>query len=217
MYQNIVGKFDALLADYDGTILNSMEHLALNAVEMYKEHGITVEVNEFICEYIQPFSKLHSHFGLKCDTLEEQEQFNKKYWTISDRNNFRSEFFPGALQTLKKLHQSGIQLGIVSAAKKQSILDRFSEERVADLFDAAHIVGESDRKVDAIKSFFQKNNLKPERVLMLGDVPSDLDYGKAAGVKVAGFVYSGYPKEVHARLKERLTQSEPDFIFEEWA
>src|SRR6185369_3961638 len=121
-------------------------------------------------------------------------------WIISDRNNFRSEFFSGALETLKKLHASQLQLGIVSAAKKQSILDRFMEEGVVGLFDAAHVVGESDRKVDAIKSFYQKNNLNPERVLMLGDVPSDLEYGKAAGVRVAGFVSSAYSKEVYDRL-----------------
>lgn len=216
MELKISHKFDAVLADYDGTVLNSMEHLAINATEMYRQEGVEVELEEFICQYIQPFTKLHSHFGLKCETLEEQDLYNKKYWEVSDRNNFRSEMFPGALDALKRLHRNGLVLGIVSAAKKSAIHSRFEEEGVGNLFDGDHIVGESDRKVDAIKAFCVKNNLDPDKVLMIGDVPSDLEYGKQAGVKVAGFVWNGYPEKIFTRLKSRLEQTANDFIFSDW-
>ncbi len=209
-------KFDAILADYDGTVLDSMMHLALNCTEMYREQGIEVDPNEFICQYIQPFAKLHTHFGLQCTTIEEQDEYNRKYWVVSDRNNFRSEMFPDALETFKKLHAGGVQLGIVSAAKKDAIMDRLSEEGVANLFDKDHIVGESDRKVEAIKRFCEKNNLDPKRVLMIGDVPSDIEYGKQAGTLTAGFVYKGYDPEIYKRLRARLEQAQPDYIFSDW-
>lgn len=216
MQHNIREKFDAILADYDGTVLDSMMHLALNATEMYREHGIEVDPNEFICEYIQPFSKLHSHFGLKTDTEEEQVKLAKNYWEVSDRNNFRSEIFPEVLDVFKTLHRQGLQLGIISAAKRDAILSRFEEEGVSNLFDAEHVVGESDKKVEAILKFCEKNSLDPQRVLMIGDVPSDIDYGKQAKVKTAGFVYSGYDPEIHRRLWLRLEAIEPDYIFSDW-
>jgi HAD superfamily hydrolase (TIGR01549 family) len=216
MGQNIKEKFDAILADYDGTILDSMMHIAIITTELYRENGIEVDLHEFICQYIQPFNKLHQHFGLKSITEEDQENYSKRYWEISDQKKFKSEFFPEAIGVLKKLHEQGVQLGIVSAARKEDILSRFKDEGFSDLFDEDHIVGRSDKKVDAIIKFCQKNNLKPERVLMVGDAPSDIEYGKEAGVKTAGFVHKSYPEQVHTRLLARLQVLEPDYIFSDW-
>ncbi len=213
---NISGKFQAILADYDGTVLNSMEHLALNCVEMYKAEGLDVEVEEFICQYIQPFRTLHSHFGLKCETLEEQELYNKKYWEISEKNNFKSDFFPGAFDAFRRLKEKGLQRGIISAAKRDAILSRLVEENQSDLFDAKHVVGQSDSKVEAIKEFCRVNKLDPEQVLMVGDVPSDIEYGKLAGVKTAGFVFKEYSDKIFPRMKKRLEDVSPDYFFSDW-
>jgi phosphoglycolate phosphatase-like HAD superfamily hydrolase len=186
---NLSDKFKAVLADYDGTVLDSMEHLALNGVEVFKSQGVIVEVEEFICQYIQPFRKLYTHFGLKCDTPEEMEVYLNKYWEVSHKNNFRSDFFPEVFEAFLRLKGKGLQLGIV---------------------------GESDSKVAAIKEFCEINKLKPEEVLMVGDVPSDIEYGKTAGVRTAGFVYKGYPDKIFSRMKKRLEDAKPDFIFTDW-
>jgi HAD superfamily hydrolase (TIGR01549 family) len=213
---NLSDKFKGVLADYDGTVLDSMEHLAINGVEVLKSQGVQVEVEEFICQYIQPFRKLYTHFGLKCDSPEDLDVYLNKYWEISHKNNFKSGFFPEVFEAFHRLKDSGVQLGIISAAKRDAILNRLTEEGHSDLFDAKHVVGESDSKVAAIKEFCELNKLNPDQVLMVGDVPSDIEYGKAAGVKTAGFVYQGYNESIFARLKKRLEDAEPDFIFSNW-
>ncbi len=213
---NISEQFKAVLADYDGTVLDSMEHLALNGTEVFQSQGVKVDVEEFICQYIQPFSKLYAHFGLKCDTPEDVEVYKLKYWEVSHKNNFRSDFFPEVFEAFHRLKNSGVQLGIISAAKRDAILNRLAEEGKHDLFDAKHVVGESDSKVSAIQEFCRINNLRTDQVLMVGDVPSDIVYGKEAGVKTAGFVYSGYKEKIFSRMRQRLEESKPDFIFTDW-
>ena len=54
---------------------------------------------------------------------------------------------------------------------------------------------------EGILKFIEKFNLLPEKVLMIGDSPSDIKASRAAGVEVASVLWDSYSKDKVLELK----------------
>ncbi len=203
--QDIEKIVDAILFDWDGVLYDGTHNIGLSALETCREFGVEVSMEYYVENYTQPWWKFYERLGIPAATEEERRAIHDTYARIHANRRHLSEVYPEVAETLRALATRRVHLGIVSAGKLDNIKLKLAEKGLLELFDEQHLVGEAHQKAEAIKAFCEKNALSPERVLMVGDLPSDLEDGRAAGVKVAAV----------ARFESavtRLSSYKPDFL-----
>lgn len=196
---------DAILFDWDGVLYDGMHNIGLTALEVCNEFGKEVDMEYFMENYSQPWWRFYQKVGIPIETEEEKQKIYNLYHQIADTSGRASDIYPEISKTLRELTEKGLQLGIMSAGKLERIKSILDKKGLLDLFDEKHIVGFAHEKADAIRQFYTQNNLSPDKVLMVGDLPSDLEDGRSAGVKVAAM----------ARFEsatKRLGAYNPDFL-----
>lgn len=99
------------------------------------------------------------------------------------------EPYPKVRQTLIRLTEMGVVLGVVSDAPKLKAWLRLSEMNLADFFKIVVTLGDAKKPKPHKRPFtmaLKKLGIKPQEVLFVGDNPSrDIAGAKAMGMKAA--------------------------------
>ncbi len=197
---------DAVLFDWDGVLLNSMSKVAKVTEEVCRILGKEGITQEFVIEnYIQPWWRFYEKIGIPASTEAEQQKIKDVFFKVFDSQDAEDELYPDVGDTLKQLIEKGIQIGIISAGNMDSIKNILKSKGLMQYFDEKNLVGSSHEKTTAIIRFCEDNNISPDKVLMVGDLPSDLEDGRRAGVKIAGMARS-------EQAVNKLSAYNPDFI-----
>ena len=183
--------------DLDGTLLYTLESMAVPANRMLRD----LSLSEL------PLENFRYYCGEGADNLvrrvladsqdPEGSLFDKAYPLymkyFSENPMFGVEKYPGIEDTLHKMKEMGIRLGVCSnkpdAAAKKVIGDMFPE-----LFDI--VIGQDDnirRKPapDAPLLIAGKLGAEPSTCMYVGDSGTDMRTGKAAGMFTVGVLW-GY-------------------------
>ncbi len=204
---NLYEKFDAILFDWDGVILDSTLHSAMVCVEVCKRYGVVITPEHYLENFSQPHWIYYESVGVKCETPEERARLEDLYWQVLEESPVEKSLFPEAENALKQLSNKTFILGIISASKRHLITDMLALG-LNEIFDDENIISDVINKVQSIKDFYERNRVDPKRVLMIGDLPSDLIDGRDAGVKVAGLARN-------TKQRERLASYKPDYLFDD--
>ncbi len=191
---------DGILLDIDGTFVLSNDTHAQAWVEAFAAYGYEVT-----------FEQVRSLIGMGGDqiipqfapALNDQEGTGKQ---IADRRKeliltkFGSQIVPakGARALVQKLQDEGLHL-IVASSATQEELDLLLE--IAAIKDLVPEVTSSDDakaskpEPDIVKAALDKAHLAPDRAVMLGDTPYDIESAGKAGVGVIAFRTGGFSDE----------------------
>lgn len=200
--------FDVVLFDWDGVLYDSMETLAVAAVEVCQEFGVTIDKEKFLDTYDQPYREWYKKLGIPADNEAAHKYIRRIYNDVIKpklQAKKPDKLFPDAITALKELKQRGINIGIVSAERGENIRKVLEENEIIDLPD--YIYDRINNKDEAIKKICQDNSLNPNRVLMIGDLPSDLRDAKLAGIKTAGIARRDNDRD-------RLGSYDPDYLLD---
>ena len=202
---------DVALFDWDGVFYDSLKKIARAAVEVCKHHGIELTEKEFHRTAFQPYWEHYKRLGIHDADTEERKAYMYQLYHDSIMPKLHqdpelvSRLYPEVPETIIELQKRKIRVGIISAHKPDDIARILSENGIRDHVD--FLVGLAHSKTEAIKDICERNNLDPKRVLMFGDLPSDLSDARSAGIQVAAV----------ARLEgsaDRLGAFDPDYLFE---
>ncbi|RWX73057.1 MAG: hypothetical protein Metus_1031 [Candidatus Methanosuratincola subterraneus] len=97
-----------------------------------------------------------------------------------------SPLFPQAKQVLNHLRDRGIAMGIVttrSAKEAQYVLKRHSIDGYFRIVVSRDLVKRGKPHPDPIIFALRKMGYRPDQAVMVGDMPTDIEAGKAAGAK----------------------------------
>ena len=173
----------AVLFDVDGVLIDSLEANARAYSHDFKLlGGKAITTEKYRKFYHLPARKMFKRFFPEMSDSEIEK-------TIESRIEKSSRFFryaklnPGVKDTLRTL-KNGYMLGIVTSRMNPRILDHFL---IRELFDS--IVCFSDVKnpkphPEPVNLALKRLKVRPEEAVYVGDAASDLEAGKAAGVKV---------------------------------
>ena len=204
--EKIQDLFDVVLFDWDGVLYDSMETLAEGVVRVCRDFGVEIDKKKFLESYDQPYQEWFEKLGIPAKN-KNVDNYLRCLYNDEIKPMLRSKrpdrLFSDVVDVFKKLKEKGIVLGIVSAERKEYIQKVLVENEIFDLVD--YIFGDAHNKTDVIKKLWREKSFSPDRVLMVGDLPSDLRDARKAGIKVAGI----------ARQKEdfdRLGSYDPDYL-----
>lgn len=179
----IMRKYDLLIFDMDGTILNTIVDITDSLNYAMKTSGFPEHTNEQVRDYVGSGARVLVERALKAVAQFDATDEEKRAELVSLFRTYYKEHcrektapFKGIEDLLKKLREAGYKLAVVSNKPNESVqilVDKYFN----GLFDFA--LGESEEiaakpSPDMVNKCLEQFNVKRDRAIYIGD--SDVDY-----------------------------------------
>jgi phosphoglycolate phosphatase len=205
-------KYDTIIFDLDGTLLNTLDDLADSINTVMQQEGYQTRTKEEVREFIGDGAKMLIKRSLPqgapdTEVLRCLTMFREIYL-----KNMRNQTKPydGIPELLKKLKEMGIKVGVVSnkpdEATREMCRMYFHEDVDAAIGDnpARKRKPEPDNVYEALKQL----DSRKDKTLYVGDSDIDAATAKNAGLTCVGVTW-GY------RSRETLLKAGADHIIDE--
>lgn len=189
-----------VLIDVDGTLVDSVPDLAFCVDEMLKQLDMPVRGEAAVREWVGNGVIRLTERALTndLDGYPDQELFDKAMpifnQLYSENTSKRSELYPGVVEGMAFLKESGFIIGCVTNKAAQFTIPLLKDLGLHDEFETI-ICGDTleKKKPDPAPLLHAAKQLgvKPEESLMLGDSKSDVKAARAAGFNIICMSY-GY-------------------------
>lgn len=186
-------RYDAVIFDLDGTLLNSIEDLCDSANAALAEMGYPQRTLEEVRAFVgNGVGKLMER-AVPQGTAEEKgaealKIFRRHY---NEHMEDKTRPYPGVPELLKKLKEQGYGIGVVSN-KYDGAVKHLCSRFFPDLIDAAAGEREKVRPKPAPDSVFQvlaQLNTSPERAVYVGDSGVDMETARNSGTVAVGVAW----------------------------
>jgi HAD superfamily hydrolase (TIGR01509 family) len=176
-----------VILDIDGTLLDSNAEHAEAWSDALAEHGYYIDA-----------SRIRPLIGMGGDKvlptligLSEESPTGRK---ISRRRGeiFRAKYlprirpFPQVRDLVERLEREGRTIVVASSASKEDLRALLEKAGVRDLLDGETSSDDAERSKpdpDIVHAAMEKLDLPPERVVMIGDTPYDVEAATRAGIR----------------------------------
>jgi len=194
-----VSKFQGVILDIDGTLIDSNDAHARSWVDTFAEAGKKV-----------PFEKVRPLIGKGGDKLVPEVSGvpadSDEYKRLTKRRTeiFKEKYlphiqpFPKTRDLITALEKRGLKLQIATSAQDAEVKDLLKVAGTPEILDqktTSDDAKESKPDPDIIHAALKKIGLKPGQVVMLGDTPYDVEAAGRAGVATYAFRCGGWWKD----------------------
>jgi len=187
-------RIKAAIFDLDGTLIDSLHVYYKDINEIFKRVGLPPVKKETVFEIMRegksPWdSLLPPDIGNNKELLERCHAIDNETWTeIYEKE---ADLFPNTGETLKKIQAAGMKIGIVTSGWEENdeiknLLIKRDVYSLIDVIITRTDVTKAKPAPDPILACIDRLGLTPKECLYVGDAPSDIVAGKAAGVMTVG-------------------------------
>lgn len=197
---------DAALLDIDGTLVLSNDQHAQAWVDAYAEHGYKISF-----EQVRPLigmggDKLMARLTPQLDETEGEgkaiAQRRKQIFATRYADDLVSA--PGARALIQYMCEAGVRLIVATSAKPDELKLLLKAAQVDDFLTEATTsddANESKPDPDIVSVALDRLGTPPERAIMIGDTPYDVESASRCGVGVIALRCGGWED---AKLKRAL-------------
>ena len=202
MLKGILFDFDGTLVDTNGLILKSMR---ATFSKLLNDPDVSDDV---LLDCIGPPLVATARRFLP----EDEQLFVDTYREFCfEYHDELVEIYPGVVELLVRLRESGFKLVVVTSKKRDMLLKGLNATGIADFFD--ELVCEEDvdnhkPEPDAVLVAMERAGLAPDECLMVGDNYHDILSARAAGVRSVAVGWS-------IKGIDYLKGFEPDYVIDE--
>ena len=198
-------KYRAVVFDFDGTLVDSMDYLARLHRKALSMSGYDVSlqqvknaggasINDFYRQIV-PSMPLKHILKTSLNLLRVRRTMKESF-----------QLFPGTLKTLETLKQNNVQLAIVTSRHNpKTCLRRAGIREYFRIVVGYGIVRRPKPHPDPFQIVSHKLHIHPSEILSVGDSFNDIIATKKAGAKAAAFL-SG------TQTKAYLKKAKPDYF-----
>jgi phosphoglycolate phosphatase len=183
---------EAVIFDFDGTLVHlniDFKLMRQEVEELLAEYGLDPGPLKslLILEMIDEATRLLS----KHDPLKGQELYDKAHELITEhevRAARNGRVFPGVIEMFEALKNHGMKIGVITRNCETAVKMVFPNiERFCHVFiprdNITHVKPHPDHLSAALKAMSVS---KPDRCLMVGDHPLDIEGGRRMAMKTVG-------------------------------
>ncbi len=216
-------KYKGIIFDLDGVIYDINEALEKAVEDTVEKYHLNIKIENVLqdiahlIEDIQhhpvPQIILQSYDLLKIDFLEGLSFFKKvriMIFLFNQFNKYREEstLFGGIEGLIKDLSNKDIKLAILTNNKStyaEDILGKFDLSEYFPTIIGFNDVSNNKPDPEGLLKIIGKWDIAPSNAIFIGDMTTDIQAGKAAGVTMV-CVASGLAQ------KDKLTEENPDYL-----
>ena len=190
-------RFDLIVFDWDGTLLDSTATIARCIQAAAKDVDLP-----------EPSFQTASHvigLGLQDALLHvapsatpaQRMQMAQRYRVHYLASDEHLTLFEGTKTFLQQLSDHGYRLAVATGKSRAGLNRALLQTRVSHYFEATRTADETASKPDPLMLFelMQECNIAAQRVLTIGDTTHDLKMAMAAGVQSAAVSSGAHPEE----------------------
>ncbi|MGN0707547.1 MAG: HAD-IA family hydrolase [Faecalibacterium sp.] len=185
-------KYDAVLFDVDGTLIDSAPGILHTLEEVFRAMGVDPTGLD-LRRYLGP--PLRKSFGEHFSDPARIEQATELYRVSYEvTGSHMCTPYPGAAEMLRRLREAGLILCTATSKPTEVVEPILREQGLADLFDfigGASMDETRDTKTAVVRYVLAQPQLRGKRVLMVGDRRDDMRGAADCGLDAAGALY-GY-------------------------
>jgi phosphoglycolate phosphatase len=198
-------RFDCITFDWDGTLFDS------TAIITRCIQGAVVEVggmrpSDEAASYVIGLGLMQALAHAAPDVPKEKYpalgEAYKRQWALHVDD---ISFFSGTMPMLLALQARGHKLAVATGKSRRGLDDVLVRElegvRLKNLFDATRTADQTAGKPDPLMlhELMEELDVKPERMLMIGDTTHDLLLARNAGVASVGVSFGAHAHEEFAQ------------------
>ncbi len=183
LYKNLTN-YEHIVFDWNGTLLSDVELVLAILNENLTKHKLdTKTVQEFREHFSFPIKDFYLKLGMKNELFEH---YQKRYHELYDSQYKSSELYPGTLELIQRLHQTGKKLSILSAAKQEHLHEAVEHFGLRPYME--HVYGVSNNiaegKSQRGRELLDKVSIAKEKTILVGDTLYDAEVAKFLNIDV---------------------------------
>ena len=197
--------FSLIVFDWDGTLMDSQARIVDCLQAAFVEVGQPMPSREAAADIIGlGLDDAMARLWPAADAPQRQLVADHYRRHFLGGNTTPSALFPGALETLERLHAAGYLLAVATGKSRRGLDLALAETGLAGHFQATRCADESFSKPhpQMLLEIMDELGVAPARTLMIGDTEYDLQMAANAGAAALAVCYG-----VHA--PERLRALRP--------
>ena len=191
------GRYEAVIFDLDGTLLDSVAVVVRTLQETRAAHGLgpvdEAAVRALIGLPLRQMVGMLSGPGEDADALTVT--YRDRYGPTAEAHE---GLFPELLPLLVDLRQGGCRLGIATGKSQRGAVSAAGRHRLGHWVQAVHgiVPGTPGKPApDVLLRALDALEVAPERCVFVGDTTYDVEVGRGAGVPVVGVAWGVHPPE----------------------
>ena len=195
----------AVLFDWDGTLVNTAEASYRCYEKLFGSYGIAFDRDAFRRTYSPNWHLTYSALGL----AEERWAEADKRW-LSHYCEEEIVLIEGARDALLRVRAAGLRAGLVTSGDRVRVSRELADLGMAELFEVLVCAEDTVRRKphpEPLLLALQRMRLGAAEAVYVGDSPEDVQMAQAAGVRTVG-IPGGFPN------REALAAARPDVLEE---
>lgn len=189
----------AVVFDLDGTLIDSYDAITASVNHVRGFHDLGPLSRDEVCVHVGRGAEHLMRSVVPGGDLAKDVVRYKEHHPAVMRGLTR--LLPGVLNTLKKLHQAGLLLGVCSNKPVAFSHDLLASLDVTSLLAA--VVGPEDAPLpkpapDMLLEALRRLECPPAQALYVGDMDVDIETARRAGVRVWAIATGSYAREALA-------------------
>ena len=190
-------RYDLLVFDWDGTLIDSAAHIAASLQQAFRDLGLPVpstrQARHVIGLGLQD-AMAYLNPGLGPDRYEAVADRYRVHFLAGDRD---VELFPTVATGIPALNLEGYLMGIATGKSRRGLDRSLLATGLAPYFHTSRCADEGFPKPhpDMLHVVMEMVGTVPERTLMIGDTTHDLMLAANAGVDAVGVAYGAHPAD----------------------
>jgi len=193
----------AVLFDWDGTLVNTAEASYRCYEKLFGSYGIAFDRDAFRRTYSPNWHLTYSALGLAEERWAEADARWLQHYCEEE-----VVLIDGAREALLRVRDAGLAAGLVTSGDRVRVSRELTDLGVAEFFQAlvcAEDTAERKPRPEPLLLALDRMRLVPGHAVYIGDSPEDVQMAQAAGVRAVG-IPGAFPN------REALAAARPDLL-----
>jgi HAD superfamily hydrolase (TIGR01509 family) len=187
---------EVVVLDIDGTLVDSNDAHAHAWVEVLANDGVHAPFANVRRLIGKGGDKLLPEVsGIREDTPRGQKLSDARKKLFQKKYLPELRAFPGVRPLMEKILERGARLVVATSASKQEVDPLLEIAGIRDLIDKKTSSDDAENSKpdpDIVAAAIKRAKVAPERAIMLGDTPYDIEAARGAGVDCIAFRSGGW-------------------------
>jgi phosphoglycolate phosphatase len=190
-------RFDLLVFDWDGTIVDSAQHIVDSIQAACQDLGLAVPSADDARHIIGLGMHDALSYLLPGLPASDYPRLAERYRCHYLSGDHTVQLFGGVRAGIERLRAAGFLLGVATGKSRRGLERALDDSGLRPYFHASRCADEGFSKPhpEMLQFLMDALGVRPERTLMIGDTSHDLEMARAASVAALAVAYGAHPHD----------------------